>query len=59
MAREAPSIGGRFAELGWGFHGLLICFRVFLMPRWMMLKKVLGVAASWGRPCLVAKSSWG
>jgi hypothetical protein len=23
-----------------------------------MLEKVCGVAASWGRPCLVSKSSW-
>jgi hypothetical protein len=59
MVREAPSIGGRFAKLSWGFHGLLICFRVFLMLRWMMLEKVFGVAASWGRLCLVAKSLWG
>jgi hypothetical protein len=28
------------------------------MPRWMILKKVLGVAASWGRLHLVAKSLW-
>jgi hypothetical protein len=24
-----------------------------------MLEHVIGVVASWGRPCLVAKSSWG
>jgi hypothetical protein len=32
---------------------------VFLMQRWMMLEKVIGVTASWGWPCLVAKSPWG
>jgi hypothetical protein len=30
----------------------------FWAPRWTMLKKVLRVIVSWGRPCLVAKSSW-
>jgi hypothetical protein len=59
MVREVPSRGGRLDEVSWGFHGLLICSGVFLMPRWTMLEKVLGVAASWGRPYLVAKSSWG
>jgi hypothetical protein len=28
-----------------GVHGLLICSRVFLTPRWMMLEEVLGVGA--------------
>jgi hypothetical protein len=59
MAGEAPSRGGRFAEVSWGFHGLLVCSGVFLMLRWMMLQMVLGVTASWGQPCIVAKSSWG
>jgi hypothetical protein len=39
MAREAPSRGDRFV------HGLLVCFEVFLVLRWMMLEKVLGVVA--------------
>jgi hypothetical protein len=59
MAREAPSRGGQFAEVGWGFCGILICPGVLLMLRWMMLEKVLVVAASWVQPCLVAKSLWG
>jgi hypothetical protein len=59
MAREAPSRGDHFVEVSWGFHGLLACSGVFLMPRWTTLEKVLGVAALWGWPCLVAKSSWG
>jgi hypothetical protein len=33
-------------EVGWGFHDLLICSGVFLMLRWMMLKKVLREVAS-------------
>jgi hypothetical protein len=28
------------------------------MLRWPMLEEVLGVATSWGWPCLVAMSSW-
>jgi hypothetical protein len=48
MAREAPSRGGRFVEVGWGFHGLLVYFRVLLVPRSTVLEKDLGVAASWG-----------
>jgi hypothetical protein len=58
MAREAPSRLGQFIEVDWGFHGLLVSSGVFLVPRWMVLEKVLGVAASWGQPCLAAKSSW-
>jgi hypothetical protein len=39
-------------EVGWGFHGLLVCFGVFLMLRWMILKKVQGCC-----PYLVSNSS--
>jgi hypothetical protein len=28
---------------------------VFLVLKWMILEKVLGVAALWGRPCIGAK----
>jgi hypothetical protein len=45
MVREAPSRGGQFIEGGWGFHSPLICSGVFLMLRWMMIEKVLGVTA--------------
>jgi hypothetical protein len=55
MAREAPSRGDRFV------HGLLVCFEVFLVLRWMMLEKVLGVVA-WrggGQLCLATMPSRG
>jgi hypothetical protein len=55
MTREAPSRGGRFVGVGWYLHGLLVYSRVFLALRWMMLEKVLRVAASWGQPSLEAK----
>jgi hypothetical protein len=45
MAREALSRGGQFIEGGWGFLGPLSYSRVFLVMRWTMLEKVLGVAA--------------
>jgi hypothetical protein len=57
MARDAPSRVCQFTEVGWGFHGLLICSEVFLAPRWMMLKKVLGVSAVRRGPYLVTKPS--
>jgi hypothetical protein len=57
MANKAPSQEYYFVEVGWSFHGLLICSRVFLTPKWMMVEKVLGDVASWCWPYLVAKSS--
>jgi hypothetical protein len=57
MAREAPSRGGQFVEVGWGFHGLLVYSGVFLVLRWVMLEKVLGVGAVRSGPYLVAKLS--
>jgi hypothetical protein len=44
--------GAKMQEVGWGFHGLLVCFGVFLMLRWMILKKVQGCC-----PYLVSNSS--
>jgi hypothetical protein len=41
-----------------GFHGVQVCSGVFLVMRWMMLEKVLVVAALRGWLCFVAKSSW-
>jgi hypothetical protein len=58
MVKEAPSKGDWFIEVDWGFHGLLVYSRVFLVPRGTVLEKAHGVAISWGWPCLVAKSSW-
>jgi hypothetical protein len=45
MANKAHSWKGWFVGVGRGFHGLLVYSRVFLALRWMMLEKVLGVAA--------------
>jgi hypothetical protein len=59
MAREAPSRGGQFIEVSWGFHDLLVYSGVFLTLRWMMIEKVLGVSAMRSWPYLVAKSSQG
>jgi hypothetical protein len=59
MAKEAPSRGGWFIKGGWGFHGLLVHFRVFLVLRWVMLEKVLGATALWGRLYIAAKPSQG
>jgi hypothetical protein len=38
-----PNGGSRFIVVGRGFPILLICSRVFLVLRWMMLEKVLGI----------------
>jgi hypothetical protein len=57
VAREAPSEGDRFIKIDWGFRSLLVYSRVFLVSRWAMLEKVIGVTALWGWACLVAKPS--
>jgi hypothetical protein len=43
MTCGAQTREGRFVEVGWGFHGILVGSRVFLPSRWTMLEKVLGV----------------
>jgi hypothetical protein len=40
------------------FHGVRDYSGVFLMMRWMMIKKVPGVAALWGRLFFASKSLW-
>jgi hypothetical protein len=55
MAREAPSRGGRFIGVGWGFHDLLIYSRVFLALRGIVVDKVLGVSVVSSGPFLVTK----
>jgi hypothetical protein len=45
MTIDAQTREGRFVEVDWGFHGVLVGSKVFLPSRWMMLKKVLGVGA--------------
>jgi hypothetical protein len=40
-----------------GFHSVLVGSRDFLMLRWVMLEKVLGVSAVRSWPYLVAKPS--
>jgi hypothetical protein len=57
MAKDTPSRGGRFVMVDWGFHNLLICSGVFLVLRWMMLEKVLGVSAVRCGHYFVAKPS--
>jgi hypothetical protein len=41
-----------------GFHNVWACSRVFLVMRWMILEKVLGVAALWDQLCFAAKFLW-
>jgi hypothetical protein len=50
MTNEAPSWEGRFVEVGWSFHGLPVCSRMFLTPRWMMHEKVLREVVLWCWP---------
>jgi hypothetical protein len=45
MTSGAQTKEGRFVEIDWGFHGILVGSRVFLLSRWMMLEKVLGISA--------------
>jgi hypothetical protein len=45
MTSVAQTREGRFVEVGWGFHDILIGSRVFLTSMWMMLEKVLRVGA--------------
>jgi hypothetical protein len=40
MTSGAQTREGRFIEVGWGFHGVLIGSREFLTLRWMALEKV-------------------
>jgi hypothetical protein len=58
MTSETHTRGGLFVEVGWGFHGVLVGFRVFWLLRWMTLEKVPEDVASWCWPCLVAKPSY-
>jgi hypothetical protein len=51
MASRAQTREGRFVEVSWDFHGVLLGSRVFWALRWRMLKKVLGV----GPPCTVLR----
>jgi hypothetical protein len=51
MASRAQTREGRFVEVSWDFHGVLLGSRVFWALRWRMLKKVLGV----GAPCTVLR----
>jgi hypothetical protein len=57
MTIGAQTSEGRFVEVSWGFHGILIGSRVLLPSRWTMLEKIPGDVASWCWPGLVAKSS--
>jgi hypothetical protein len=45
MISGAQTKEGSFVKVGWGFHGILVCSRVFLLSRWTMLEKVFGVGA--------------
>jgi hypothetical protein len=55
---------GSICEIvGWsrsvgGFHGVRACSGVFLMMRWIVIKKIPRVAAMWGWLCFAAKSLW-
>jgi hypothetical protein len=57
MISEAQTRECWFVEVGRGFHGILVGYRVFLPSRWMMLEKVPIYIASWCWPYLVAKPS--
>jgi hypothetical protein len=46
MARGAQGREGYFVEVSRGFHGVPADSRVFWVPRWTMLEKVLGDIAS-------------
>jgi hypothetical protein len=57
MTSGAQTKEGQFIDVGRDFHGVLIGSRVFLPPRWMMLKKIHGDVALLCWPCLVTKPS--
>jgi hypothetical protein len=57
VARRAQTRDGRFIEVGWAFHGVLVGSKVFLPLRWMMLEKVPRDVASRCSPYLVAEPS--
>jgi hypothetical protein len=45
MTSRAQTREGRFVEVSWGFHGILVGSILFLPLRLMMLEKVLRVGA--------------
>jgi hypothetical protein len=45
MTSGAQTRQGRFVEVSWGFHGVLVGSSLFLLSRWMMHEKVFGVGA--------------
>jgi hypothetical protein len=58
MTSGAQTRGGRFLEVGWGFHDVLIGSRVFWLPRRMTLEKIPRDVASWCWLYLAAKPSY-
>jgi hypothetical protein len=46
MTSGAQTREGRFIEVGWGFHGILLGSRAFWALRWMMSGMCLGEVAS-------------
>jgi hypothetical protein len=55
--------GSSLEIVGWprsvgGFYGVRAYSRVFTVMSWMVLEKVLEVAALWGQLCFTAKSPW-
>jgi hypothetical protein len=57
MAKGARTIEGRFIEVTWGFHSVIVGSKVSLPLRWMMLEKIPRDIASWCWPCVVTKLS--
>jgi hypothetical protein len=46
MTSGAQTREGRFIEVGWSFHSILLGSRVFWALRWMMLGMILREVAS-------------
>jgi hypothetical protein len=57
MASGASSSEGQFVGVSWGFHGILVCSRVFLELRWKMFERILEVGGVRNWPYLAAKPS--
>jgi hypothetical protein len=60
MTSEAQTRDGRFVEVGWSFHGVLLGSRAFGALRWMTSETSLGeVALQSGFICQLSLSTWG
>jgi hypothetical protein len=57
MTSGAQTRQGQFVKVRRGFHGILVCSRVFMLSRWIVPEKIPRDVALRCWPYLVAKAS--